>query len=64
MLFRSMDAKSYEYMSDPRYSGAMQLFYTQIANVAEGLDSTQRNIWLQDKINSVKELAAAQQGRR
>ena len=58
------DYKAYEYMSDPRQAAAGQLFYTQIAAVAEGLDSTQRNIWLQDKINSVRELAAVQQGRR
>ena len=58
------DAKSYEYMSDPRYSGTMQLFYTQIANVAEGLSATERNIWLADKLASVREMAAAQQGRR
>ena len=58
------DAMSYLYSNDPRFQGTMQLFYTQIAAVAEGLESTQRNIWLQDKINSVREMAAAQQGRR
>jgi hypothetical protein len=57
------DAKSYEYMNDPRYGQAMQLFYTQIAAWAEGLDATQRNIWLKDKLDSIREMQRVQQGR-
>ena len=57
------DAKAYEYMSDPRYQGAMQIFYSNLAAWAEGLDATQKNIWLQDKLNSIREMNKVQQGR-
>lgn len=57
------DAKSYDYFNDPRFQGTMQLFYTQIAAVAEGLDSTQRNLWLHDKLVSIREMNKVQQGR-
>lgn len=58
------DAMSYLYMNDPRFQGTMQLFYTQLAAVAEGLSETQRNIWLQDKLGSIREMNAVTQGKR
>ena len=56
------DARAYEYMNDPRYQGTMQLFYTQLAAASEGLTDSQKNIWLQDRINSIKEMGKAQRG--
>lgn len=58
------DGKAYEYMNDPRYQGAMQIFYTNAAAYAEGLSETQRNLWVQDKLNSIREMQAVQQGKR
>ena len=57
------DAMSFQYMSDPRFQGTMQLFYTELSNVAEGLTESQKNIWLQDRLNSIRETGKAQQGR-
>ena len=57
------DAKSYEYVNDPRFGSAMQLFYTQLASVAEGLDSTQKNLWLADRLNSMRQTMAVQSGK-
>lgn len=57
------DYRAYEYMSDPRAQSAGQLFYTQLANFAEGLSESQKNLWLQDKLLSLRELNKVQQGR-
>ena len=60
---QGFQAKAYEYLNDPRWVPGMQQFYTELANVTEGLTSTEKNIWLQDKLSSIRELAKAQQGR-
>jgi hypothetical protein len=57
------DALSFQYMNDPRFQGTMQLFYTELANVSEGLTESQKNIWLQDRVNSIREMNKVQQGR-
>ena len=57
------DSRAYEYMNDPRFQSAAQLFYTQLASVAEGLDNTQKNIWLHDRLVSLHQTAAAQSGK-
>jgi len=57
------DALSFQYMNDPRFGGTMQLFYTELANMSEGLTESQKNIWLQDRVNSIREMNKAQQGR-
>lgn len=56
-------AKSYEYSNDPRFTAAMQLFLQHLADAAEGLDSTQKNLWLSDKLNTLRETARVQAGR-
>jgi len=61
---QGFQAKSYEYMNDPRFGPAMQLFYTQLTDVAEGLSESQKNIWLKDKLDSMRQMQAVQQGRR
>ena len=56
-------AKGYEYTGDPRFGPALQLFYTQLAATSEGLTETQKNIWLQDRLNSMRQTLGVQQGK-
>ena len=64
-IFNSgFDYKSYEYMADPRQGSAGQIFFTQLANAAEGLTESQKNIWLTEKINSLREMGKAQAGQQ
>lgn len=56
-------AKSYEYSNDPRFTAAMQLFIQHLADAAEGLDATQKNIWMNEKLVSLRETARVQAGR-
>lgn len=60
---QGFDAKSYEYFSDPRFSSSMQLFYTQLASVMEGLDSSQKNLWLHDRLASLRQSNMVAQGK-
>lgn len=57
------DAKSYEYANDPRFNAAMQLFMQDLSANAEGLTSSQKNIWLEAKLNTVRQMQAVQSGR-
>ena len=54
-------AKSCEYMNDPRFAPSMQMFFQLLAQNFEGLTQSQRNEWLQDKLNYVRELQKAGQ---
>lgn len=56
-------AKAYEYFSDPRFQTAMQLFMSDLAANAEGLTETQKNLWLSDRLNSVRQTMMVQSGR-
>lgn len=56
-------AKAYEYSNDPRFTSVMQLFLQHLVDAAEGLDSTQKNLWLADKLNTLRETARVQAGR-
>lgn len=64
LVTSGMLAKTYEYANDPRYGTAMQLFLQQLAAASENLNETQRNLWLSDKMNSLRETLAVQNGRR
>jgi hypothetical protein len=57
------DAKSYEYANDPRFSAAMQLFMQDLSANAEGLSESQKNIWLEAKLNTIRQTQAVQAGR-
>lgn len=48
-------AKAYEYFNDERQGYAMQLFIRQLLAASTGLDQTQRNIFLMDQINSLRD---------
>ena len=56
-------AKGYEYFGDPRYASAMQSFLTNLVGVSGGLNASQKNIWLEDKLRSVRQTMSVQQGR-
>lgn len=62
MYQQGMLAKALEYRSDPRYVPAMQLFLRQVVAGAEGLNETQRNIFLTDFFNTQRQAMAAQRG--
>lgn len=57
------DAKTFEYLNDPRFQTSMQLFYQELAQVSEGLSDSQKNLWLSDKLNTLRQTAAVQSGR-
>jgi hypothetical protein len=57
-------AKAAEYSNDPRYMQAMQMFLTDLAANSEGLSETQKNIWLESKLNAIRQTSAVQSGRR
>ena len=56
-------AKGCEYCGDPRAGEAMQTFLTDLVAQSEGLNSTQRNLWLTSKLNSMRQTMAVQQNR-
>ena len=58
-----MLAKTFEYANDPRWVPEMQMFLQNLAAAAENLDSTQKNLWLADKLNSLRQTQMVQQGR-
>ena len=57
-------AKTYEYVGDPRFQQAMQLFLQLVVATNEGLTETQRNIFLADRINTNREQLKLQQGKQ
>jgi hypothetical protein len=57
-------AKTYEYLNDSRYPGAMQQFMQMLVSANEGLSESQRNIFIGDRLNTTREQLAVQQGRR
>jgi hypothetical protein len=56
-------AKAFEYSNDPRFTTSMQIFMTDLATESQGLSQSQKNVWLADKLNSLRQLAAIQGGR-
>jgi hypothetical protein len=48
-------AKTYEYLGDDRFPIAMQLFLRQVIAANQGLDETQTNLFLADRMNSARE---------
>lgn len=57
-------AKTYEYLSDSRFQAVMQLFLQQLVAANTGLSETQRNIFLQDRIDTTREQRGVQNGTR
>ena len=57
-------ALAYDYFADPRFSSEIQLFYQNLAANAEGLSETQKSLWLQDRLSSVRQTNMVAQGKR
>ena len=57
-------AKAFEFFGDPREQFSMQLFYTSLAANLEGLNESERNLWLQDRLASVRQTNMVAQGKR
>lgn len=56
---QGMLAKAYEYLNDSRFGGAMQLFLRQVIAANAGLDDTQVNIFLPDRVNTDRTASGA-----
>jgi hypothetical protein len=57
------DYRTFEYLGDPRSQTSGQLFFQSLAQVAEGLSESQKNLWLMDKMNTLRQTASVQSGR-
>ena len=57
-------AKAYEYLSDPRYVEAATIFFRQLVACSEGLTDTQKNIFLNGRLETLRQTIDAQQGRQ
>jgi hypothetical protein len=57
-------AKCYEYAGDPRFLQAATMFIRQLVACAEGIDESQKNLFLEDKLNTLRQTAAIQQGKQ
>jgi hypothetical protein len=58
-----MDYKTFEYLGDPRAQTSGQLFFQSLAQMMEGLTESQKNLWLQDRLNSIRQQNIIQSGR-
>jgi hypothetical protein len=56
-------AKSFEYMNDPRFVEAMQLFMQMVVSTNGGLTADQKNIFLADRMNTLRQTMNVQQGK-
>lgn len=56
-------AKTYEYINDPRFVSAMQLFTQQLVAANNGLSDAQKNIFLTDRMDTQRQSQNVQQGR-
>jgi hypothetical protein len=61
---QGMLAKTYEYLGDSRFGESVTLFVRQLVACSEGLDDTERNIFLNGRINTLRETIEAQGGRQ
>lgn len=61
---QGMKALAYEYAGDERFAFAFQLFMQQLATSNEGLSETEKNLFLDNKIDTLREQVGVQQGKR
>lgn len=61
---QGMLAKTYEYLSDTRFAEAATLFVRQLVACSEGLDDTQKNIFLNGKIDTIRQTVTASQPKK
>ena len=58
-----MDYRTFEYLADPRMQTSGQLFFQSLASASEGLTESQKNLWLSDRLNSIRQQGLVQSGR-
>lgn len=57
------DFRTFEYLGDSRSQSSGQLFYQSLSQMSEGLLDSQKNLWLSDKLATLRQSAAVQGGR-
>jgi hypothetical protein len=57
------DFKTFTYLGDPRAQLSGQNFYQSLAAMSEGLNESQKNLWLSDRLNSIRQQNVLQTGR-
>jgi hypothetical protein len=50
-------------MADPRYQITMQLFLQQVVAANGGLSDDQKNLFLEDRLNTIRQTNNVQQGK-
>ena len=60
---QGVDYKTFEYLGDPRAQTSGQLFFQSLAQMAEGLTESQKNLWAADRLNSIRQQNMLQTGR-
>lgn len=58
-----MDFKTFEYLADSRMQSSGQAFFQSLAQMSEGLSESVKNLWLGDKLATLRQSAAVQGGR-
>lgn len=61
---QGMKALAYEYIDDNRYGFAVQLFMQQLVAANTGLSETEKNIFLEQRMDTLREQIAVQSGKR
>lgn len=64
LFHQGFKALCYEYMGDERFGFALQLFMQQLVAANEGLSETEKNIFLQERMNTLREQVSVQSGKR
>lgn len=57
------DFKTFTYLGDSRAQLSGQNFYQSLAAMAEGLSESQKNLWAQDRLNTIRQQNMIQTGR-
>jgi hypothetical protein len=60
---QGLQAKTYEYLNDPRFQTSMQLFLQSVVGANEGLSDAQKSIFLFDRLNAQRQTQNVQQGK-
>lgn len=63
LINTGFQAKTYEYLGDPRFTVVMQQFLQSVVSANGGLSDTQKNLFISDRINTTREQLGIQQGR-
>lgn len=64
LYHQGLKAIAYEYMGDERFGFSIQLFLQQLVSASENLSETQKNIFLKDRMDTLREQISVQSGKR